>query len=344
MTNGVSSMFSWNWRLADIKQTKPIKVFSMFSCGGGSSMGYKRAGFDVIGNCEIDAKVNAVYVKNLHPRFNFNMDAREFVAKDDLPSELLSLDILDGSPPCTTFSVAGTREKSWGVEKRFAEGRQKQRLDDLFFVYLNAVERLKPKVCIAENVEGLLKGNARGYVSEILTRLTEIGYATQLFLLQAEYMNVPQRRHRVFFIANRMQYPSLSLAFNEMPIPFGECKSFEGKNFRNQDCLHAKVLRRLAGKPKNISEARKDGLHGSYMSPILYDDEVPPTLCASVRPYRADLAKYLSDSDIRNISTFPQDYDFCGMRAEYICGMSVPPNMMANVAAQLWEQWFSRNN
>ena len=74
-------MFDWKWRLSEIRHDKPVSVFSMFSCGGGSSMGYKRAGFDVIGNVEIDEKINRMYVKNLHPRFNFNMDAREFVKK-----------------------------------------------------------------------------------------------------------------------------------------------------------------------------------------------------------------------------------------------------------------------
>lgn len=75
-------MFDWKWRLSEIRHDKPVSVFSMFSCGGGSSMGYKRAGFDVIGNVEIDEKINSMYVKNLHPRFNFNMDAREFVKKN----------------------------------------------------------------------------------------------------------------------------------------------------------------------------------------------------------------------------------------------------------------------
>ena len=40
-------MFEWKWWLKDIKQDKDVKVFSLFSCGGGSSMGYKRAGFEV---------------------------------------------------------------------------------------------------------------------------------------------------------------------------------------------------------------------------------------------------------------------------------------------------------
>ena len=64
--------FPYNWKLAEANFTKDKgKVFSCFACGGGSTMGYKLAGFDVIGCNEIDPKVNQVYVTNHGPRFNF---------------------------------------------------------------------------------------------------------------------------------------------------------------------------------------------------------------------------------------------------------------------------------
>lgn len=160
--------FSWKWSLKDIVQDKDVKVFSCFSCGGGSTMGYKRAGFQVLGNVEIDPRMNKIYLKNQHPKYNFNMDLRDFNKLDELPDELYHLDILDGSPPCSTFSTAGDREKAWGKQKVFREGQKKQTLDDLFFVFLDVVEKLKPKIVIAENVTGILKGNAKGYVNEII--------------------------------------------------------------------------------------------------------------------------------------------------------------------------------
>lgn len=138
-------MFDWKWYLKDIKQDKDVKVFSTFSCGGGSTMGYKRAGFKVLGNVEIDKKINEMYVKNFNPKYNFNMDLREFNLLENLPQELYQLDILDGSPPCSTFSMAGVREKAWGKEKRFREGQKLQTLDDLFFVFLDTVKKIKSK-------------------------------------------------------------------------------------------------------------------------------------------------------------------------------------------------------
>lgn len=68
--------FPYNWRLSEAKFTKDKgKVFSCFACGGGSTMGYKLAGFDVIGCNEIDAKVNRCYVANHSPRYNFLEDS-----------------------------------------------------------------------------------------------------------------------------------------------------------------------------------------------------------------------------------------------------------------------------
>ena len=128
--------FAYKWTLKDADFTKDKgKVFSCFACGGGSTMGYKLAGFDVVGCNEIDPRMNSIYVSNLHPKHNYLCDIRELV-KMDLPEELYNLDILDGSPPCSTFSMAGVncgREKSWGKMKKFREGASRTSFRHLVF-------------------------------------------------------------------------------------------------------------------------------------------------------------------------------------------------------------------
>lgn len=110
--------FPYNWRLSDTHFTKDKgKVFSCFACGGGSTMGYKLAGFDVIGCNEIDPRVNNVYVTNHNPQINIQSDIRDILGGGRIPEELYRLDILDGSPPCSTFSMSGNREKDWGKRK-----------------------------------------------------------------------------------------------------------------------------------------------------------------------------------------------------------------------------------
>ena len=111
-------------------------------------MGYKLAGCDVLGCCEIDPKMNEVYVANHHPKYNYLMDIRDFnaIPNDELPEDLFNLDILDGSPPCTTFSVSGNREETWGKEKKFREGQKSQTLDDLSFVFIETAKKCIKRV------------------------------------------------------------------------------------------------------------------------------------------------------------------------------------------------------
>lgn len=334
-------MYSWKWYLKDLKQDKDIKVFSTFSCGGGSTMGYKRAGFKVLGNVEIDPRMNEIYKLNHKPKYNYLMDLRDFNKLEELPEELYNLDILDGSPPCSTFSTAGSREEAWGKEKVFREGQKKQTLDDLFFVFLDTVEKLKPKVVIAENVTELIKGNAKGYVNEIIKRFKSLGYEVQLFNLNAAFMDVPQARERVFFIANNQKYPRLKLQFNNKPITFGEVRSSKGgkepsgekaklylSNMKKGDLDFGDICLRLYGK------------HSCFSKKIVWDDRVAPTLVSGSDFIRVYDKRFYSDEDSRNISSFPQDYNFKDQDVKYICGMSVPPNMMANIAAEIYKQWF----
>lgn len=336
---GLSSMFDWKWSLTDIRQDKEVSVFSCFACAGGSSMGYKKAGFKVIGDCEIDPRMNELYINNHHPKYNFCMDMRDFNALNDLPDDLFNIDILDGSPPCSVFSTAGQREKGWGKEKTFREGQKLQRLDDLFFVFLDTVEKLRPKIVVAENVTGLLKGNAKGYVNEIVARFRELGYSLQMFKLNAAFMDVPQARERVFFIANRMGYKPLVLDFNEPPILFGQVRGEHGVEITGETAKKRLAHLRTGDMDMSYITRRTEGKISAFGQRIMWDDRVAYTITSGGGFIRAHDKSYLSDDDIVAVQTFPQDFDFGKERVQYVCGMSVPPNMMAHIAAQIWEQW-----
>jgi len=140
----------YDWRLDNTTFTKDRgRVFSCFSCGGGSTMGYKLAGFDVIGCNEIDPRMMDIYKANHNPKFPFLAPIQEFKLADNLPADLYELDILDGSPPCSSFSLSGNREKDWGKEKMFSEGQALQVLDTLFFDFIDLAKKLQPKMIIA---------------------------------------------------------------------------------------------------------------------------------------------------------------------------------------------------
>lgn len=333
----------WKWTMAEDypKEKNGLKVFSCFACGGGSTMGYKLAGCDVLGCVEIDPRINKAYVKNHNPRFNYLMDIRDFnkIPNEELPPELFDLDILDGSPPCTTFSMAGDREDSWGKEKKFREGQAEQTLDDLSFVLNETAKKLKPKVMIMENVKGLTLGNAWSYVQKIYKQLRDIGYTVKHWLVRGENMGVPQTRHRVIFIAvrNDMDFDieRLDMSFNYEPIKY--------RAFKSKDEKIAKGKMSNAIKQKLPSERIEDvmfrlyGVRSGITHRMAYEDEVFPTQIAGHDDIWTVSGNHPSNIDVVHASTFPEDYDFDGNKVEYICGMSVPPIMIKRIVTRLIE-------
>lgn len=307
-------------------------------------MGYKLVGCDVIGCCEIDKRMNEVYVKNHNPKYNYLMDIRDFNKLEDLPQELYDLDVLDGSPPCSTFSMAGQREKAWGKEKTFREGQKMQTLDDLLFVFIDTVAKLKPKVAIMENVEGLLLGEAWKYVQEIYNKFSKIGYRVKHWLLKGENMGIPQTRHRVFFVATRLDFnlKNIDMSFNYEPILYGEIKEGVGK-IPEKGSKTEILLNNCLPNEKDLSLANQRiyGKNGWFQSMVIDDNRVLETIRAKMTDiFRRDEKCRITWQDVRNSQTFPQDYDFMpnsDNQVGYICGMSVPPVMIKRLMTRLIE-------
>jgi DNA (cytosine-5)-methyltransferase 1 len=349
--------FPYKWTLADAKFTKDKgKVFSCFACGGGSTMGYKLAGFDVLGCNEIDPKMIEAYKANHNPKYAYLEPIQTFKLREDLPQELYELDILDGSPPCSSFSMAGNREKDWGKEKKFREGQAEQVLDNLFFDFIDLAKKLQPKVVIAENVKGLLLGNAKEYVRKIYREFDLAGYYVQHWLLDASKMGVPQRRERVFFIALRKDLakpflvqkdmftvvPELKLEFNEQPILF-------------EDVYHNYTDRELTGAVLNVYNEAKEGetdlryaaerLKGKqdfFGYKLTYKKSIPLTILGNDNVIVFGENRYRNFDEICECGSYPKDYNFKENKPEYLIGMSVPPVMTAQIATEVYNQWLSK--
>lgn len=336
----------WKWTFKDYPEKRNgLKVFSCFACGGGSTMGYKLAGCEVLGCCEIDPEMNKLYIENHSPKHNFLMDIRKFneIPNKELPQELFDLDILDGSPPCTTFSMAGEREDSWGQKKKFREGQAEQTLDDLSFIFIDTVAKLKPRTVIMENVEGLTLGAAWKYVQEIYSKFAAIGYKTNHWVLKGENMGIPQTRHRVFFIAIRgdidVDPKEIDLHFNYEPITYGEIKEGEGVPISPETqaykmlCLATPDDLRISDTFIRLGEREK-----CFGAKIAWEENVLQTITAKLDYYRGRERERISAKDIIHAQTFPEDYNFgtgTWANVAYICGMSVPPVMMKRIVERL---------
>jgi len=348
--------YPYTWTLKNAQFSKDRgKVFSCFSCGGGSSMGYKLSGFDVIGCNEIDPKMMDTYIRNHHPKFSFLESIETFKTRQDLPDELFDLDILDGSPPCSSFSMAGNREKDWGKEKKFREGQAEQVLDNLFFDFIDLAEKLRPKVVIAENVTGLLLGAAFEYVRKIYNAFDKAGYTCQHWKLDASDMGVPQQRQRVFFVCLRKDLadqfmeqvdlfsvkPMIDMEFTGRKIPFSEIEEHgategDGKLYPS---VHEMWKRTIVG-GQMIRNSGAQAISHYKLDPtkVLY------TIIGQdgAGAYHHELPRTLTKSEYCKAGTFPMDYDFMENKTKYMVGMSVPPVMMARVADRVWDYWLSQ--
>jgi DNA (cytosine-5)-methyltransferase 1 len=340
------------WMLADLDKVPKngIKVMSTFACGGGSSMGYKRAGCQIVAANDIDPEMAWHYKRNLNPPQYYLCPIRDLLTAD-LPPELFALDILDGSPPCSTFSMAGSREKAWGKKKHFREGQASQVLSDLFFDYLDLVERLKPKVAIAENVKGMILGNAKGYTKLVMDRFREIGYRPQLFLLNAADCGVPQRRERVFFCAlrNDIARPLLKIAPKHRRISAGEATEdlriltdSELRETQATDNDRKWWGRTKCGSDYGVAAMETTGKPTGFSIKKLDGTTVSNTLPASDVIRHWSECRKLTFREFKRLGSFPDDYhaktDKIG---KYMIGMSVPPKMTEQVARAVIDQWLT---
>jgi DNA (cytosine-5)-methyltransferase 1 len=164
-------------------------VASLFAGCGGSSLGYRAAGFRVSYACEFNPKAADTY--ELNAPDDFRVDRRS--VKEVRGQQILEacdgdLDVLDGSPPCQPFSTMGKRAGS-------ADER------DMFPEYIRLVGEARPRAFVCENVPGL-KSHPR-YLAWILSSLREAGYAARAKILDASMLGVPQKRHRLVIVGFR---------------------------------------------------------------------------------------------------------------------------------------------
>jgi DNA (cytosine-5)-methyltransferase 1 len=186
-----------------------LTVASLFSGCGGSCLGFRMAGYRIVYANEFIPAARDTYRANSPDTPIDSADVRQVTVKSLLDRAETALkaagateiDVLEGSPPCASFSTAGKREAGWGRIKAYSE--TKQRTDDLFFEYARILAELRPRVFVAENVSGLVKGTAKGYFLDIFERLQSCGYRVACRALDAQWLGVPQMRKRVIFIGVR---------------------------------------------------------------------------------------------------------------------------------------------
>jgi len=347
-----------------------LNAISTFSGCGGSSTGYRMAGFRVLWASEFIDAARKSYAANKAPYTIVDgQDIRQVSVEDILkaidmkPGEL---DLFDGSPPCASFSTAGKREAGWGKVKKYSD--KAQRTDDLFFEFSRLIRGVQPKVFVAENVSGLVKGTAKGYFLQILKELKSCGYRVKCQVLDAQWLGVPQSRARTIFVGVR---EDLGLdPVHPKPLPYQYSVrdalpwiiKIEGANGFNGHAYQASTIRAStiqASRPLNV-EAETDISRyaigkewdnlkigeGSKKYLNLKRTHIDsPSHCISAEGGHASKAsvthpterRKFTIAELRRICGFPDDFILTGTYAQQWerLGRAVPPLMMRAIASEI---------
>lgn len=172
---------------------RPTKKFAtaldLFAGCGGLALGFEAAGFETIGY-EMNTDCCDTY--------NSNLAGRCEEATLTPATQFPAADIIIGGPPCQPFSVGGNQM-----------GLKDSR--DGFPAFISAVEQIRPRLWLFENVRGMLYKN-KWYLEEIITSLEDFGYQVDFRLLNASHYGVPQNRERMIVVGHKggFRFPSPS--------------------------------------------------------------------------------------------------------------------------------------
>ena len=364
------------YTVKDVKKASSQNKFTVVSCfagGGGSSTGYRLAGGNILLINEFVEEAIASYKKNYPDTPVLVDDIKKYAGKDFLDKVKLKegeLDILDGSPPCSAFSVAGKREKGWDKTKNYSDGKTVENIEDLFLDFIRVAKDIKPKVIVAENVKGITFGEATKKLNEFVKAFENIGYYVTYKVLNAADFGVPQARERTIFICVREDVAdAIGLSWINLigifPNEFGYQISMEDaiENIENDEAeikelrdfyegsFQKKFLDPIPFRPDRHTKPsdpqfREWNPKASCFNMIRPCPTMPsPTLTqqgqkkglSGVFHYAEN--RKLTIKELRRLMSLPEDYELTGtfdQQAERI-GRMVAPKMMAEVAKSIYE-------
>jgi len=314
-----------------------VTVISTFAGCGGSSLGYKWAGFKELLAIEWEDNAAETFKLNFPEVPIWQRDICLVTGQEILDFCNIKsgeLDVFDGSPPCQGFSTAGKR--------KVTDNR-----NDLFKEYVRLVNDLQPKVFIMENVSGMIKGKMKGKFIEIITMLKSLNYQVKCKLLNAMWYDVPQSRERLIFIGVRND---LKL----QPIFPKPNKSFITVREALKDCIISENERKEADITKRSIykywlQIKEGENHFKRFS--LYKinrNKSSPTLTKTGGAGQASLVhysepRYLVENELKRISSFPDTFKMIGKLSDKYArmGNAVMPKFMQAIAETIKKEILS---
>lgn len=173
---------------------KKYKVLDLFCGAGGLSLGFKNAGFEIVGGIEWNEAALQTHKLNIKSKYDYCGDITE-IRDEYILKTYNNVDVIIGGPPCQGFS---------GLNRRNKDGDDPRNM--LFQQYLRFVGLLKPKIVLIENVKQILTSKNGFVKDEICKVLKELGYNVEYSIVRASLYGVPQDRYRAIFIGVKDLY------------------------------------------------------------------------------------------------------------------------------------------
>ena len=359
-----------------------FRVISTFAGGGGSSTGYRLAGGHILAINEFVEEARNTYHANFPHTLIIPDDIKKLSGKDFLePFEMKpgQLDILDGSPPCSAFSVAGKlshgkggkHSDGWGQTKKYSDDQVVENIEDLFFEFLRVADEIKPKVIVGENVKGLTVGEAKEYFNRINNEFSNIGYDVSAKVLDSKHFGVPQSRARTIFIGVRQDITAkIGLTFMNIASIFpSENKDLvsleEGLEGLEIDKEEAKWLEEkwqntayykatsslMPDDPEKVLSGDDYGQRSKHFNMKRASRFKPaPTVTAmgsgatNAGTIHWNVQRKLTIKELKRVMSLPDDFKLTGtfnQQAER-CGRMVPSLMMKAIAESIYEKVLSK--
>ncbi len=346
-----------------------FNVISTFAGGGGSSTGYRLAGGKILCVNEFVQEARNTYSENYPNTPILPDDIKELTGQELLDASNIGvgeLDILDGSPPCSAFSMAGSvvqgggHSKGFGKTKNYSDGKKVENIEDLFFEFLRVADYIKPKVIVGENVAGLTMGEAKEYYNKITNTFEKIGYDVSSMVLDSSHYGVPQTRKRLIFIALRedvtsaigMTFMNIAGIFPEKfseAITCGDAFSDLVYDQEEIDMLtekfskgsHFVTASKMPTDPEKVLTGCDYHPKGHHFNMKRISRHKPgPTITASGGCIHWSEMRKLALCETQRIMSLPDDFKLTGkweQKSERM-GRMVPPLMMKAIADAIYEK------
>lgn len=299
-----------------------FKVIDLFAGGGGLSLGFTNAGFDILAAFDNWLPAIDLYKQNFKKHPIFKLDLSSLKAFEEIAA--FAPDIIIGGPPCQDFSSAGKRDETLGRA-------------DLTIAYARIISKLCPPYFIMENVGRAINSNAFTVAKSVFKKA---GYGLSIKILDASYCGVPQLRKRLFVIGEK-----------------NGVDGFLDKELEGHLSSKPMTLRDYFGDTLGIEHYYRHPR--SYARRAVFSiDEPSPTVRGVNRPvptgypgHKGDTCpvsnnvRPLSTRERSMIQTFPASFKLGGSKTEVeqIIGNAVPVKLAEYVALRLKEYLSSKN-